>query len=79
MIASSGGARQGEVPPGPPFFPEDALACLSAADRELIALRNLQGLDWTEVARRTRLTPAQARRQWGRALRILGTLLEGSA
>lgn len=54
----------------------DALAQLSPARREVIVLRNLEELDWPEVAQRMEKTEAAARKLWARALLALRPLIE---
>lgn len=54
----------------------DALDGLDADDREVLVLRSLQELEWTEVARRMQRTPDAARMQWTRALGRLGDALK---
>lgn len=55
----------------------DALATLPPDDREVIVLRNLQELEWSEVARRMGRSTEAARALWGRAFQRLGLSLEG--
>jgi RNA polymerase sigma-70 factor (ECF subfamily) len=50
----------------------DALARLAADDREVITLRNLEELEWSEVAQRLERSADAARMLWTRALRRLG-------
>ena len=54
----------------------DRLARLPAADREVLRLRNLEGLPFEEVARRMGRTPGAARVLWVRALDRLRRLLK---
>ena len=54
----------------------DALAELSADDRDVLVLRTLQGLEWNDVGHYMQRMPDAARALWGRALRRLGALLE---
>jgi RNA polymerase sigma-70 factor (ECF subfamily) len=54
----------------------DALADLEPDHREVILLRNLDDLDWGEIAERMCRTPAAARMLWARALPRLKPLLE---
>jgi RNA polymerase sigma-70 factor (ECF subfamily) len=56
----------------------DALARLAPDDREVIVLRSLRELEWSEVGRRMRRAPDAARMLWTRALRELGRLLAGA-
>jgi RNA polymerase sigma-70 factor (ECF subfamily) len=56
----------------------DALAKLSPARREVIVLRNLEELDWPEIARRMGKSEAAVKKLWARALLSLRPLLEGS-
>jgi RNA polymerase sigma-70 factor (ECF subfamily) len=56
----------------------DALAQLSPARREVIVLRNLEELDWPEIARRMRKSEAAVKKLWARALLSLRPLIEGS-
>jgi RNA polymerase sigma-70 factor (ECF subfamily) len=53
----------------------DALAKLSPARREVIVLRNLEELDWPEVARRMGKSEAAVRKLWARALLALRPLI----
>jgi RNA polymerase sigma-70 factor (ECF subfamily) len=53
----------------------DRLARLPAADREVLRLRNLEGLAFEEVARRMGRTPGAVRVLWVRALDRLRLLL----
>jgi RNA polymerase sigma-70 factor (ECF subfamily) len=53
----------------------EAVAQLPAADREVIVLRNLEGLSNAEAARRLRVDPATASRRYGRALLLLREVL----
>ncbi len=55
----------------------DALAELEPEDREVVVLRNLQELDWNEIAARTGRSPDAARMLWTRALQRVGGLLKG--
>lgn len=55
----------------------DALAELEPEDREVVILRNLQELDWNEIAKRTGRSPDAARMLWTRALQRVGGLLKG--
>lgn len=54
----------------------DALALLSADHREVIILRSIQQLEWSQIARKMRRTPDAARVLWARALKQLRPLLE---
>ena len=54
----------------------DALAELEPEDREVVILRNLQELDWNEIAARTGRSPDAARMLWTRALQRVGGLLK---
>jgi RNA polymerase sigma-70 factor (ECF subfamily) len=54
----------------------DAMAALPEDYREVLFLRNLQELDWEEVARRMNRTPGAVRMLWTRALRELRPLIE---
>jgi RNA polymerase sigma-70 factor (ECF subfamily) len=54
----------------------DALAALKDDDREVIVLRSLEDLEWSEVARRMNRTPEAARALWGRAFQRLGAVAE---
>jgi RNA polymerase sigma-70 factor (ECF subfamily) len=54
----------------------DALAELDEDAREVIVLRNLQELEWTEVGRRMGRSPDAARMLWRRALSELGDVIE---
>ena len=56
----------------------DALAQLSPARREVIVLRNLEELDWREIARRMGKSEAAVKKLWARALLSLRPLIEGS-
>jgi RNA polymerase sigma-70 factor (ECF subfamily) len=56
----------------------DALAQLSPARREVIVLRNLEELDWPEVARRMGKSQAAVRKLWARALLALRPLIDES-
>jgi RNA polymerase sigma-70 factor, ECF subfamily len=56
----------------------DALAQLSPARREVIVLRNLEELDWPEIARRMGRTEAAVRKLWARALLALRPLITES-
>lgn len=53
----------------------DVLAELDPDDREIVILRNMQGMDWIEVGVRTARSPDAARMRWTRALQQLGTRL----
>lgn len=55
----------------------DALAELEPEDREVVVLRNLQELDWNDIAKRTGRSPDAARMLWTRALQRVGGLLRG--
>jgi RNA polymerase sigma-70 factor (ECF subfamily) len=55
----------------------DALATLRPEHREVILLRNLEGLDWPQVAERMGRTPDAARMLWGRALASMRPLVKG--
>ena len=54
----------------------DQLARLSAAHRDVIVYRNLEGLAFDEVARRMQRTPGAVRVLWLRALEELRELIE---
>ena len=54
----------------------DTLAELEPEDREVVILRNLQELDWNEIAKRTGRSPDAARMLWTRALQRVGGLLK---
>jgi RNA polymerase sigma-70 factor (ECF subfamily) len=54
----------------------DAIERLEADHREVLVLRSIQELEWSEVGRRTGRTADAARGMWGRALRELGRLME---
>ena len=54
----------------------DAMAALPEDYREVLFLRNLQELDWEEVARRMSRTPGAVRMLWTRALKELRPLIE---
>jgi RNA polymerase sigma-70 factor (ECF subfamily) len=54
-----------------------ALGQLRPDYREVVVLRNLEGLSWAEVARRMGRTPGAARMLWTRALAEIRPLLEG--
>ncbi|MFI5403211.1 MAG: sigma-70 family RNA polymerase sigma factor [Planctomycetota bacterium] len=54
----------------------DTLAELEPEDREVVILRNLQELDWNEIARRTGRSADAARMLWTRALQRVGGLLK---
>lgn len=54
----------------------DALAELSDDHREVIVLRNIEELDWEEVARRLGRSPGAVRTLWARALARLRPLVE---
>jgi RNA polymerase sigma-70 factor (ECF subfamily) len=54
----------------------DALAELSADQREVIVLHHLEGLGWDEVARRMGRTAGAVRMLWARALRQLRPLID---
>ena len=56
----------------------DALAQLSPARREVIVLRNLEEVDWPEIARRMGKSEAAVRKLWARALLALRPLIEGA-
>jgi RNA polymerase sigma-70 factor (ECF subfamily) len=57
----------------------DALAQLEPEDREVVVLRNLEELEWAEIAERTGRSADAARMLWARALRrIAGLLGEGA-
>jgi RNA polymerase sigma-70 factor (ECF subfamily) len=55
----------------------EAVARLPAADREILVLRNLEGLSNAEVAELLRVDPATASRGYGRALLCLREVLQG--
>jgi len=54
----------------------DALADLPEDYREVLVLRNLQELDWDEVARRMHRSHGAVRMLWARALKQLRPLIE---
>jgi RNA polymerase sigma-70 factor, ECF subfamily len=54
----------------------DALAELTADDREVLVLRTLEGHDWAEVARALDRSADAARLLWARALKKLRPLIE---
>lgn len=54
----------------------DALAELELDHREIIVLRNLEDLDWDEIARRMDRSKDAARMLWTRALACLRPLIE---
>jgi RNA polymerase sigma-70 factor (ECF subfamily) len=56
----------------------DALAQLPPPRREVIVLRNLDDLDWPEVAARMGKTEAAVKKLWARALLALRPLVEDS-
>lgn len=56
----------------------DALAQLRPAQREVIVLRNLEEVDWPEVARRMERTEGAVKKLWARALLALQPLIEDS-
>jgi RNA polymerase sigma-70 factor (ECF subfamily) len=56
----------------------DALAQLSPPRREVIVLRNLEELEWSEIARRLGKSEAAVRKLWARALLALRPLIEES-
>jgi RNA polymerase sigma-70 factor (ECF subfamily) len=56
----------------------DALAQLSPARREVIVLRNLEELDWHEIAHRMGKSEAAVRKLWARALLALRPLIDSS-
>lgn len=53
----------------------NAIAGLSDADREIVLLHNFEGLNSTESAALLNITPAAARKRYGRALLRLRALL----
>jgi RNA polymerase sigma factor (sigma-70 family) len=53
----------------------DALARLTADDREVITLRNLRELSWNDVASSMGRSPDAVRMLWTRAVRHLGEQL----
>jgi RNA polymerase sigma-70 factor (ECF subfamily) len=55
----------------------DAIERLEPDHREVLVLRSIQELEWSEVGRRTGRSPDAARGMWGRALRELARLMEG--
>jgi RNA polymerase sigma factor (sigma-70 family) len=55
----------------------DALAQLSPARREVIVLRNLEELRWSEIAQRMGKSEAAVKKLWARALLALRPLIEG--
>lgn len=54
----------------------DALAELSPDHREVIILRNIEELDWPEIAEKMDRTPDAVRVLWARALKHLRPLIE---
>ncbi len=54
----------------------DVLERLPAAHRDVIVLRSIQELEWSEVGRRTGRTAEAARVMWGRAVRELGRAMQ---
>jgi RNA polymerase sigma-70 factor, ECF subfamily len=56
----------------------DALAQLSPPRREVIVLRNLEELDWPEIAKRMSKSESAVRKLWARALLALRPLIEES-
>jgi DNA-directed RNA polymerase specialized sigma24 family protein len=54
----------------------DVLAKLGREDQEVVILRSLRELEWSEIAQRMQRTPDGARMLWTRALRRLGEILE---
>jgi RNA polymerase sigma-70 factor (ECF subfamily) len=54
----------------------EAMAELADDDREVITLRNLEQLEWADIAAKMRRTPDAARRLWVRALRRLRPVVE---
>lgn len=54
----------------------DALAELEPDEREVLVLRGLQELGWSEVGQRMGRTPDSARMLWPQALLRLGDLLK---
>ena len=57
-------------------FVRGALAELKPDDRQVIELRSLEGLEWSEVGRRMERSSDAVRVQWGRAIRRLGVIVE---
>ena len=53
----------------------NALAQLESDDREVIVLRNIEQLEWSEVGARLGRSPEAARKRWTRALQRLAPLL----
>jgi RNA polymerase sigma-70 factor (ECF subfamily) len=77
LVAASGpspsqGAEQREMS----VVLADTLAELEPEDREVVILRNIQELDWNEIAKRTGRSPDAARMLWTRALQRVGGLLK---
>jgi RNA polymerase sigma-70 factor (ECF subfamily) len=54
----------------------DALSALDPADREVVILRNLQELEWAEIAARMERSPGAVRMLWSRALQRIAPLLK---
>jgi RNA polymerase sigma-70 factor (ECF subfamily) len=69
----SGAARQKETS----VLLAEALGELDPDGREVILLRSLQELEWSEVAERMGRSPDAVRMLWNRALVRLGRLLQG--
>jgi RNA polymerase sigma-70 factor (ECF subfamily) len=57
----------------------DALARLDPEDQEVVILRSLRELEWSEVGRIMQRTADAARMLWTRALERLGDALQGHA
>jgi RNA polymerase sigma-70 factor (ECF subfamily) len=53
----------------------DALSALDPDDREVVILRNLQELEWAEIAERMERSPGAVRMLWSRALQRIAPLL----
>jgi RNA polymerase sigma-70 factor (ECF subfamily) len=54
----------------------DALADMEPEDREVVILRNLNELSWSDIAERTGKSPDAARMLWVRALQRMGPMLK---
>jgi RNA polymerase sigma-70 factor (ECF subfamily) len=55
----------------------DALAEMPEDHREVVVLRNFQRLKWEETAMEMGRSPEAVRKLWARAIRRLGTIIEG--
>ena len=74
LASPSGNARRRELG----VLLADALAQLSPARREVIVLRNLEELDWPQVASRMGKSEPAVRKLWARALLALRPLIDES-